>query len=33
VRECERSSLHHRFWVTKAFFGITNDRKQCVPER
>jgi hypothetical protein len=33
VRECERSSLHHRFWVMKAFFGITNDRKQCVPER
>jgi hypothetical protein len=33
VRECERSSLHHRFWVRKAFFGITNDRKQCVPER
>ena len=33
VRECERSSLHHRLWVTKAFFGITNDRKQCVSER
>ncbi len=28
VRQCARDTLHLRHWVTKAFFGLTNDRKQ-----
>jgi len=28
VRQCDRDTLHLRQWVTKAFFGVTNDRKQ-----
>ena len=28
VRQCDRDTLHLRQWVTKAFFGLTNDRKQ-----
>ena len=25
VRQCARDTLHLRHWVTKAFFGLTND--------
>ena len=28
VRQCARNTIHLRHWVTKAFFGLTNDRKQ-----
>ena len=28
VSQCARDTLHLRHWVTKAFFGLTNDRKQ-----
>ena len=28
VRQCARDTLHLRHWVTKAFFGLANDRKQ-----
>jgi preprotein translocase subunit YajC len=30
VRQCARNTIHLRHWVTKAFFGLTNDRKQYV---